>query len=114
MKAAAWALLLALPLAAQVRIAQHGIEYISVEIKGKAFSQFFIGPETNKPYLHPLRSASGKIVTRGYPMEDIPGESHDHPHHRGVWFAHGDVNGFDFWGNEARGEVRPDRPGQNR
>lgn len=95
--------MLALPLAAQVRIAKHGIEYISVEIKDKPFTQFFIGPETNKPYLHPLRSATGKIVTRGYPMEDIPGESHDHPHHRGLWFAHGDVNGFDFWGNETRG-----------
>jgi hypothetical protein len=104
MKPVLWAILLAAPLAAQVRIAQHGIEYIAVEIKGKPFTQFFIGPETNKPYLHPLRSASGKIVTRGYPMEeDIPGESRDHPHHRGLWFAHGDVNGFDFWGNETRG-----------
>jgi hypothetical protein len=103
MKPVPWAILLALPLAAQVRIAQHGIEYISVEIKGKPFTEFFIGPETNKPYLHPLHSASGKIVTRGYPMDDIPGESRDHPHHRGLWFSHGDVNGFDFWGNEARG-----------
>jgi len=103
MKPVAWAFLLAAPLAAQVRITQHGIEYISVEIKDKPFTQFFIGPETNKPYLHPLRSASGKIVTRGYPMEDVPGESHDHPHHRGLWFSHGDVNGFDFWGNETRG-----------
>jgi hypothetical protein len=103
MKPVSWAILLAMPLAAQVRIAQHGIEYISVEIKDKPFTEFFIGPETNKPYLHPLRSASGKIVTRGYPMDDIPGESRDHPHHRGLWFAHGDVNGFDFWGNEARG-----------
>jgi hypothetical protein len=103
MKPVLWAILLAMPLAAQVRISQQGIELISVEIKGKPFTQFFIGPETNKPYLHPLRSASGKIVTRGYPMEDIPGESRDHPHHRGLWFAHGDVNGFDFWGNEQRG-----------
>lgn len=103
MKSILWGILLALPLAAQVRIAQHGIEYISVEIKGKPFTRLFIGPETNKPYLHPLRSASGKIVTRLYPMEDVPDESHDHPHHRGLWFSHGDVNGFDFWANETRG-----------
>lgn len=103
MKAVLWTILVAAPISAQVQIKQHGIEYISVEIKGKPFSQFFIGPETNKPYLHPLRSASGKIVTRGYPMEEIPGETHDHPHHRGVWFSHGDVNGVDFWGNETRG-----------
>jgi hypothetical protein len=96
-------ILLVLPLAAQVRVTQHGIEFISVEIAGKPFTNFYIGPETNKPYLHPLRAASGKIVTRGYPMENIPGETRDHPHHRGLWFSHGDVNGFDFWGNEARG-----------
>src|SRR6202167_1739760 len=104
MKPVSWAILLAVPLAPQVRSAQHGIEYISVEIKDKPFTDFFIGPETNKPYLHPLRSASGKIVTRGYPMENIAGETHDHPHHRGLWFSHGDVNGYDFWGNEGRGE----------
>ena len=103
MKLILWGTLLAVPLAAQVRVAQHGIEVISVEIKGKPFTEFFIGPENNKPYLHPLRAASGKIVTRGYPMEDIPGETHDHPHHRGLWFSHGDVNGFDFWANEQRG-----------
>lgn len=97
------AVLCALPGLAQVQVARHGIEYISVEIKGKPFTQFFTGPETNKPYLHPLRSASGKVITRGYPMEEIAGESHDHPHHRGLWFSHGDVNGFDFWGNEKRG-----------
>ena len=103
MKPVLWAVILAAPLAAQVSIVQHGIETISVEIKGRPFTTFYIGPETNKPYLHPLRSASGTIVTRGYPMEDIPGESHDHPHHRGLWFSHGDVNGFDFWANERRG-----------
>jgi hypothetical protein len=89
-----------LPLAAQVKITQQGNEKISVEIDGKPFTEFFIGPDVPKPYLAPLRSASGKVVTRSYPMADVPGESHDHPHHRGLWFTHGDVNGYDFWGNE--------------
>jgi hypothetical protein len=89
-----------LPLAAQVKITQQGNEKISVEIDGKPFTEFFIGPSVPKPYLAPLRSASGKIVTRQYPMADVPGESHDHPHHRGLWFTHGDVNGYDFWSNE--------------
>jgi hypothetical protein len=90
-----------LPLAAQVKITQQGNQKISVEIDGKPFTEFWIGPEANKPYLAPIRTASGKSVTRGFPMQtDIPGESHDHPHHRGLWFTHGDVNGYDFWGNE--------------
>jgi hypothetical protein len=29
-------------------------------------------------------------------------EAHDHPHHRSLWFAHGSVNGQDFW-SEAKG-----------
>ena len=86
---------------AQVKIAQPGTEKISVEIDGKPFTDFWIGPSTAKPYLHPLRAASGVVVTRGYPMiPNVPGEAHDHPHHRGLWFTHGDVNGYDFWANE--------------
>jgi hypothetical protein len=38
------------------------------------------------------------MVNRGYPMrEDIPGESHDHPHHQSVFFTYGNVNGVDYW-----------------
>ena len=93
--------LLSLPLCAQVKIAQQGKDRISIEIGGKPFTDFWLGAEGNKPYLSPLRTASGTVVTRGYPMSaDIPGEAHDHPHHRGLWFTHGDVNGYDFWGNE--------------
>ena len=91
-----------LPLCAQVKITPQGKEKISVEIDGRPFTDFFVGPQALKPYLHPLRAADGKVVTRGYPMiADIPGETHDHPHHRGLWFAHGDVNGYDFWSADA-------------
>jgi hypothetical protein len=90
---------LALPLCAQVKIAQQGPEKIAVEIDGKPFTEFHIGQP--KPYLAPLRAASGTIVTRGYPMrQDVFGENRDHPHHRGLWFTHGEVNDWDFWANE--------------
>ncbi len=86
---------------AQVKITQQGAGKISVDIGGRPFTDFYIGPSVPKPYLHPLRTASGVVVTRGFPMiADVPGESHDHPHHRGLWFTYGDVNGYDFWGNE--------------
>lgn len=85
----------------QVKITQQGGTKVAVEIDGKPFTDFYIGPDTPKPYLHPLRTADGQIVTRGFPMvKDIAGEPTDHPHHRGLWFTHGDVNGYDFWGNE--------------
>lgn len=77
---------------------------IDVSIDGKPFTTFYFGPDTPKPYLHPLRAADGTVVTRLYPMENVEGESHDHPHHRGLWFTHGDVNGLDFWANEPESE----------
>ncbi len=30
-------------------------------------------------------------------MQQVPGESQDHRHHRGVFFGHGSINGVDFW-----------------
>ena len=74
--------------------------HIHVEIDGKPFTDFYYGPDTPKPYLHPLRCASGKIVTRRFPMENVSGESTTDQHHRGVWLAYRDVNGYDFWQNE--------------
>ena len=95
----------AVSLSGQVLIKQQGNEKISVDIDGKPFTEFWIGPKTVKPYLAPLRAASGVMVTRGFPMvADIPGETHDHPHHTGLWFTHGDVNGYNFWANEESQE----------
>jgi hypothetical protein len=100
MKSSYWFLLFfAVPLFAQVDI-HRGEGNITIVIDNQPFTTFYCGAETAKPYLHPLRSASGKVVTRRYPMENVAGESHDHPHHRGLWFSHGDVNGYDFWANE--------------
>lgn len=79
---------------------QQSDDHISVTIGGTDFSTFYFGAETTKPYLHPIHAADGTIVTRGYPMEDIDGEQRDHPHHRGQWFSHGEVNDYDFWANE--------------
>jgi hypothetical protein len=78
---------------------QQTADTISVTVGGKPLGNYYFGPDSPKPYFSPLRSAAGTIVTRGWPMiKDIPGESHDHPHHRGMFFAHGDINGVDFWG----------------
>lgn len=74
---------------------------IAVEIGGQPFTSFYFGADATKPYLHPLRAPDGTVVTRSYPMEEVDGEQTDHPHHRGVWFSHGEVNGFDFWANEV-------------
>ena len=98
------ALAAALRAAGQVQITP-GPEKIVIQIDGKPFTTFYVaGPEVMKPYLHPLRAASGTYVTRMYPMEVVEEEAKatkDHPHQRGLWFAHAKVNGLDFWNNEA-------------
>jgi len=90
-----------------VELRQRGNQ-IDVLIGGKPFTTYYFGPESPKAYLHPLRSAQGTIVTRGFPMgKDIPGESTDHPHHRALYFAHGDISGVDFWGEAEFDEKAP-------
>src|ERR1700682_2613243 len=86
---------------AQVKVVPEA-DRVRVEIDGKPFTDFVLrGGEAMKPYLHPLRSATGKIVTRHFPMETVKGEPTDHPHQRGLWFAHDSVDGFDFWNTDA-------------
>jgi hypothetical protein len=75
-------------------------DQIDIQLDGKPFTTFHEGVDAGKPYLAPLRSASGKIVTRRFPMETIEGESRDHVHHRGLWFSYDDVNGVKFWEND--------------
>lgn len=85
---------------------------ISVTLKGQPYTDFiFKGGEAMKPYLYPLRAPSGTIVTRRFPIETspTPGEPTDHPHHRGLFFAHANVNGIDFWNNETSYKSPPPR-----
>jgi hypothetical protein len=90
-------LVAAASLSAQVRFKP---DVIAVDVDGKPFTMFHYGSDAGKPYLAPIWSASGKIITRRFPMEDVAGESRDHLHHRGLWFSCDEVNGVSFWTNE--------------
>ncbi len=90
-------LVLAASLTAQVRFKP---EVMAVTVDGKPFTMFHYGSDSGKPYLAPIFSASGKNITRRFPMEDVAGESKDHLHHRGLWFSCDEVNGVMFWTNE--------------
>lgn len=99
-----FSLLLAALLPAQVVLKQ-GAGKLSVEVGGKPFGELFYGPETRKPYFHPMRSASGKQVTRSYPMISEAegkalGEAVDHPHHQGLSFTYAEVNGYNYWASD--------------
>jgi hypothetical protein len=63
-----------------------------------------------KPILYPIYGPHEIAMTRNYPMQDVAGEAHDHPHQKSMWFTHGLVNGVDFWSEGAgRGTVVQDR-----
>ena len=72
---------------------------IDVKLNGTLFTRYHYKASLPKPVLFPLVTASGKTLTRGFPINPVPGERVDHPHHMGHWFNYGDVNGLDFWNN---------------
>ena len=72
---------------------------VDITMDGAPFTSYIWPTTLKKPVLYPLIDADGITVTRGYPLEQRPGERVDHPHHAGLWFNYAKVNGFDFWNN---------------
>ncbi len=70
---------------------------VDVVIDGQPFTSYIYPTTLKKPVLFPLRTAESALVTRGFPPG--AGERTDHPHHVGLWFNYGNVNGIDFWNN---------------
>ena len=69
---------------------------VRIEIGGRHFSDY-IHAGWPKPCLYPILDADGTSYTRDFPFRKNPAEVPDHDWHRGVWFAHGAVNGHDLW-----------------
>jgi hypothetical protein len=72
---------------------------VDVMIGGKLFTSYCWPGNVMKPVLYPVMTSEGTEITRGYPLNPRAGERVDHPHHIGIWFNYGDVDGFDFWNN---------------
>jgi methane monooxygenase PmoA-like len=72
---------------------------VDITIDGRPFTSYIWPTTLKKPVLYPLITDDGITVTRGYPLAPRPHERVDHPHHAGLWFNYGNVNGFDFWNN---------------
>ena len=79
---------------------------IQVAIGGKPFTTYSFDSRIAKAFLQPLRSASGAVVTRGFPTANTVPSGHEkdpsiEPHQRDMYFGHGSINGYDFWTEEA-------------
>lgn len=102
------AVLMTSPTWAKSKVELHripGENRIEVIIDGREFTSYWWHPTIFKPVLYPVRTARGTTVTRNYPP--MPNETDDHPHHVGIWFNYGDINGLDFWNNS--GAIAPER-----
>ncbi len=82
---------------------------LQVRIGGALFTEYRYANYA-KPILYPIYGPHEIAMTRNYPMREVVGESHDHPHQKSMWFTHGAVNAVDFWSEgEGRGTVMQDR-----
>jgi len=91
-----------------VKITEHD-EKVTVEINGKLFTEYQF-KDAQRPYFYPVIGPTGVPVNRHWPMGDGPDEAHDHPHHKSLWYTHGDVNGVDFWADgNSKGRVVHDK-----
>jgi len=82
----------------QVQITQLD-DKLRIEINGELFTEYHY-KNVPRPYFYPVLGPDELPMTRKWPLEQTTDEEHDHPHHRALWFAHGDVNGLDFWSEE--------------
>ncbi|MDO4551711.1 MAG: PmoA family protein [Planctomycetia bacterium] len=75
---------------------------VAVYVGEKLFTKYV--PEGgNSPILFPIKSACGENITRAFPIiNNVRNESHDHPHHRSFWLAHGNVHGINFWNESGK------------
>jgi hypothetical protein len=69
---------------------------LSVQINGRLFTEYHY-KDVPRPYCYPVLGPDQLAMTRKWPLEQTTNEEHDHPHHRGLWYAHSNVDGFDFW-----------------
>lgn len=74
---------------------------VDIMIGEEYFSSYHYGSHVVRPYLNPLITVQGKSVLRPPVAEGNP-EKLDHIHHRGIWVAHGDINGVDNWSESEK------------
>ncbi|MCS7462626.1 PmoA family protein [Paenibacillus doosanensis] len=68
---------------------------VDIVIEGQLFTSYVFDPAVAKPYLGPIMGPYGESYTR------LDFETREHPHHRSLWLAIGDVNDIDMW-NEPK------------
>jgi hypothetical protein len=81
-----------------VPLANHQVAF---RIDGVEQTRWHFGREYPRPFFFPFNGPSGNSLTRmGHPGAP------NHDHHRSIWLAHNDVNGFNFWSDQTDARIR--------
>jgi len=83
--------------AADVQLIPHE-DTVEVNIGDTNFATYNFGEKWPKPFLYPVKTETGKLLTRSLEAPD----SKDHPHHKGVWCAIDEVNDIKFWAEKGK------------
>ncbi|MGH7142840.1 MAG: PmoA family protein [Planctomycetota bacterium] len=74
---------------------------IEIKVGARKFTEYHFEGDHARPYFYPLFGPGRVQITRNFPMASgVAGETQDHPHHRSLWVAYGEVNGTDNWSEE--------------
>jgi hypothetical protein len=72
----------------------------SFQIHGKEKLRWNFGSEYSRPFFYPVNGTTGtSLVRMGHPGAP------NHDHHRGVWFAHNDIEKMDFWAEGKNNQI---------
>ena len=73
-------------------------------VRGRHLTSYVVDPRVTRPFCYPLLGPGEVPLTRPVPApSDAPDwykAPSEHPHHKGLYVAQGDVNGFDNWSEE--------------
>jgi hypothetical protein len=75
------------------------------EAAGKEFAQYHYGGDAPRPFLFPVYGPAGRRVVSMLHPHDPQG----HGHHRGIWVAHHDVDGVNFWADTSGARIRTEK-----
>ncbi len=85
-----------------------GAKILEVLLDDVHFTSYHYSEDYKKPFLWPVKAEGGVHITRDFPMdvESTPRSARDHPHHKSLWTAYGEVNGVDLWGEGGNSGVQ--------
>lgn len=84
---------------------------VNVTIDGKPFTTYHFDakddPQFVRPYFYPVTAADGTPITADQVVAKKENPKADHPHHRSLWVAHGDIDGVDHWTIAPKDKTKP-------